>query len=282
VDLHPPEKLLIFVCEDTLELSNFDTTMYELVEGLILIGATEISIVMSNGLVASLTNRSHFSDWINKTHQLIKNCRPYVKLDLINVDYAIANSEKLDIDDIIIIHAGSPTDAEKEFLELTEDVYVMNKRDFSLGRYTNVLTDLKTADVEPINAVIVDMVHSMQILLLINILSKPSIYKKSEMSFTAVDFVEMIMENVVDELRLQRNLSREISDDAVNVFSVFSGPSESEIGEYLNRYNVKNLTELAKLKGIIPATLRTRLKLGWDIETALNTPSKERQYGTEF
>jgi hypothetical protein len=239
------------------------TMIFELVEGLALIGCLEITIV--NNKLAEEMLMGAYNDLAGKLKNLIITpCRPYIKVRMVSQSYAENNAEALDIDDIIIIHSGTMCNDDIEFCNKLEDVYIVNIASNDVLRVKIPMTHLidEAANRHPI---VGDFVLSAQAILAINMLAKPRIYRKTGVSVNAFEFLEVITTSTLNELGIKAKKSVTHSSPSIPT----SSDSVGGLSELLAEYNVRNLTELARLKDINPATLRTRLKLGWNIRKAL-------------
>jgi hypothetical protein len=283
-DLHPPEKVMIYVMGSILinQRYNKDILLHEIIEGLILIGVLEITFVVPDEWLQNLTSSGIYGSWVLSGKKLIEECRPYVKYDIVNTHYATENAEELDLDDIIIVQGGEPTEADIEFLGNVEDAYMICAGDYYICKYQRpvdhlIRKDFVTNPLEEREPPAVEIISSMQVLLLMNIISKPSTYRHKEIELSAVEFVDSVVGDAIEELRINRNLAR-----STPVHTHISIKTEEDIDALLCQHECKTLTDLSRKLNLNPSTVRTRIKLGWSVSEALGLEAQPAADEAEF
>jgi hypothetical protein len=179
------------------------------------------------------------------------------------------NADDLNIDNFIVIHTEKATDVDKDFCDMIDDVYVAHTMTYEVAYVTTASLHL-TDEVEVINELLKESTMSAQALLLVNIICKKEAFSQRGVKFSAYEFLEKVAGHTMSELDITaRAAPARLQSDGTPAPPREGMPSREEIATFCSRHNVSTLTELARQKNLNPATVRTRIKLGWTLKDAL-------------
>lgn len=281
--LHPPEKVLIYLTSGAAteakgQGSRTSTFLWELIEGLALIGCTDIFLVCDQLVREALAGRIG-DNWVIRARAVLKHCRPYINFAIVDRAWTIQNIGEIDADDMIYVHTAQASDEDLEFASLTEDVYIANTGTFEVMRMRRPAKSLDLREQVPDHGV-EQMASSAQALLLINMVAKPEIYRKTGTTISAMKFLDLAVTTAAREIGIcgfQRRQTAQGDRAPVMREPVHPRPQEvdGQIRSMCIAEGVRTFTDLSKKYGVNPATARTRIKLGWTLRRTLGLPEED-------
>jgi hypothetical protein len=269
--LHPPERVMVYVTAGTEENERGRRLCGELLEGLALIGCRQIMLVSQDIVDSAISMGSIRNSWIMKSRDVIQECRPFLDLVVCNRSHAMEAASE--IEDVVIVTSEYASQADADFIRMTRNSFVADASTFDMYFMANPAMAIHVREEganHPDRTVPSTYdegaMTTAQTLLLVNMMCKD--FARTGTKINAEKFIDRVVGDAATAILINGFVPSRRSRPS----SAPSAAQESvqmDIVAACTASGVSSFTELARLKGVNPATARGRIKSGWSLERAL-------------